>query len=48
MMVVDQCVRLGMAIVIIALISLALYQFSNRAHATATVTHTINVASLPR
>jgi hypothetical protein len=33
MMVVDQCVRLGMAIVIIALISLALYQFSNRAHA---------------
>lgn len=33
MIVVDQCVRLGMAIVIIALISLALYQFSNRAHA---------------
>jgi hypothetical protein len=32
-MVVDQCVRLGMAIIIIALISLALYQFSNRAHA---------------
>jgi hypothetical protein len=33
MIVVDQCVRLGMAIIIIALISLALYQFSNRAHA---------------
>lgn len=30
---VDQCVRLGMAIVVIALISVALYQFSNRAHA---------------
>lgn len=36
MMVVDQCVRLGMAIVVIALISLALYQFSNRANANAT------------
>lgn len=35
MMMVDQCVRLGMAIVIIALISLALYQFSGRAHASA-------------
>jgi len=33
MMVVDQCVRLGMAIVIIALVSLALYQFSGRTHA---------------
>ena len=33
-MVVNQCVRLGMAIVIIALISLALYTFSNRAHAS--------------
>ena len=33
MMMVDQCVRLGMAIVLIALISLALYQFSGRAHA---------------
>lgn len=30
---VDQCVRLGMAIVAIALISLALYQFSGRASA---------------
>ncbi len=30
---VDQCVRLGMAIVIIALISAALYQFSGRARA---------------
>ena len=29
----DQCVRLGMAIVIIALISIGLYQFS--AHASA-------------
>ena len=29
----DQCVRLGMAIVVIALISLALYQFSGRANA---------------
>jgi hypothetical protein len=32
-MVVDQCVRLGMAIAIIALISLALYQFSGRVNA---------------
>jgi hypothetical protein len=31
--VTDQCVRLGMAIVIIALISLCLYQFSGRANA---------------
>jgi hypothetical protein len=29
----DQCVRLGMAIVVIALISVALYQFGNRAGA---------------
>lgn len=29
----DQCVRLGMALVIIALISIALYQFSGRASA---------------
>jgi hypothetical protein len=29
----DQCVRLGMAIAIIALISLGLYQFSGRASA---------------
>ncbi len=29
--VADQCVRLGMAIVIIALISISLYQFSRRA-----------------
>ena len=29
----DQCVRLGMAIVVIALISIALYQFSSRAGA---------------
>ena len=35
MMMVDQCVRLGMAIVIIALISLALYQFSGRAQTHA-------------
>ncbi|HZL31701.1 MAG TPA: hypothetical protein VFC54_11680 [Pseudolabrys sp.] len=34
---VDQCVRLGMAIIIIALISLALYQFSGRAGASAPV-----------
>lgn len=27
----DQCVRLGMALVIIALVSIALYQFSGRA-----------------
>ncbi len=33
MMVVDQCVRLGMAIVIIVLVSLALYQFSGRSNA---------------
>lgn len=30
---VDQCVRLGMAIAVIALISAALYQFSDRAGA---------------
>jgi hypothetical protein len=30
---VDQCVRLGMAIVIIAMISVAFYQFSGRAGA---------------
>jgi phage tail tape-measure protein len=35
MMVVDQCVRLGMAIVIIALVSLALYQFSGRGRVNA-------------
>jgi hypothetical protein len=29
----DQCVRLGFAVVIIALISIALYQFSGRANA---------------
>ena len=33
--VTDQWVRLGMAIVIIALISLGLYQFSGRANAVA-------------
>lgn len=44
MMVVDQCVRLGMAIVIIALISLALYQFSNRVHAApVAATHAVSV-----
>lgn len=31
--VADQCVRLGMAVVIIALISLCLYQFSRRTSA---------------
>ena len=31
--IVDQWVRLGMAIVVIALVSLALYQFSGRAGA---------------
>lgn len=35
MMVVDQCVRLGMALVIIALVSLALYQFSGRGRVNA-------------
>ncbi len=29
----DQCMRLGMAIIVIALISLALHQFSSRASA---------------
>lgn len=29
----DQCVRLGLAIAVIAMISLALYQFSGRASA---------------
>ena len=33
MLVVDQCVRLGMAIVIIVMVSLALYQFSGRSNA---------------
>ena len=47
MMVVDQCVRLGMAIVIIALISMALYQFSNRAHAVTAI-HGITLASVTR
>lgn len=31
---VDQCVRLGMAIVVIALISIALYRFSGHAGAS--------------
>lgn len=35
MATVGQCVRLGMAIVIIALISLVLYQFSSRAQASS-------------
>ena len=43
MMMVDQCVRLGLAIVIIALISLALYQFSGRAHASG---HALSPASV--
>jgi hypothetical protein len=30
---IDQCVRLGMAVAIIALVSVALYQFSSRASA---------------
>ena len=47
MMMVDQCVRLGMAIVIIALISLALYQFSGRAHARS-VTPAVSTALLSR
>lgn len=37
MLVVDQCVRLGMAIVIIVLVSLALYQFSGRSHAESVI-----------
>jgi hypothetical protein len=32
---VDQCVRLGLAIIIIAVISLCLYYFSGRANALA-------------
>ncbi len=39
--VVDQWVRLGMAIVIIAMISLALYQFSGRASAVEPAFHGI-------
>ena len=35
MTVVDQCVRLGLALVIIALVSLALYQFSGRGRVNA-------------
>ena len=35
----DQWVRLGMAIVVIALISLGLYQFSGRAGAVEPVVH---------
>ena len=34
----DQCVRLGMAVAIIALVSLALYEFSGRARAVEPVT----------
>ena len=37
MLVVDQCVRLGMAIVIIVLVSLALYQFSGRSRAESVI-----------
>jgi hypothetical protein len=33
----DQCVRLGMAVVIIALVSVALYEFSGRARAVEPV-----------
>lgn len=47
MMMVDQCVRLGMAIVIIALISLALYQFSGRAHATSFAPSTAHAQVTP-
>lgn len=42
---VDQCVRLGMALVIIALISLALYQFGGRASA---IEPNFNVLSTPK
>lgn len=44
-MVVDQCVRLGMAIVIIALISLALYQFSGRVHAQGSAVSLTNLSN---
>ena len=39
MTVVDQCVRLGMAIVIIVLVSLTLYQFSGRNRVNAQEFH---------
>lgn len=42
---VDQCVRLGMALVIIALISLALYQFGGRASA---IEPNVNAISIPK
>jgi hypothetical protein len=41
MTLLDQCVRLCMAIVVIALISIALYQFSGRASAIEPVTHAV-------
>ena len=45
MPVMDQCVRLGMAIIIIALISLELYQFSSRSQAS-TVSHGVDRVSV--
>lgn len=42
-MVVDQCVRLGMALVIIALVSIALYQFGGRASAVEPGVSVLNV-----
>lgn len=39
----DQCVRLGMAIVIIALISLFMYQISGRASAFVPAAQAIDV-----
>ena len=45
MTLLDQCVRLGMAIVVIALISIALYTFSGRASAVEPVTHAVTPAA---
>jgi hypothetical protein len=39
---IDQWVRLGMAIVIIALISVGLYQFGGRASAVEPTVHSIS------
>jgi hypothetical protein len=40
----DQCVRLGMAVVIIDLVSLALYEFSGRARAVEPVVNDFSVS----
>lgn len=41
--VTDQCVQLGLAIVIIALVSIVLYQFSEHAGASEAGAHLLGV-----